>query len=735
MPTIDNRNDALRVLAQHFDTFDGAGPALASPFTSDVAPDLLPAASASFADGVVSEDDLRTVAGTEGFTTEQREAAAFLLGDDGLRQGIDGADAGGDLDGKMGRTALAAYIDVHRDALPPDIVAVADATAILGAGDVGLLDIAPGRVEALVARWSALPPGQRQGLLEALTQQDPGAAGSWLRPDAIAMVAEGAGLDAATTAALVEGVAATPSGIAAYIEGDVAAASRAYDEVARPLAWRIQALGGAMTPEQLQAAVAELTASLDARVGELNTRWRMDVPLFSEQLASAQEQLAEHGVALLQRFGVDGGPQSAQAQATLLASLAGSPEAQNAILAALSEPGRVPPEVLDQAIDVFAAIDLGSQAPGFANAVGQAYLAQAETAIAAVDPNVPATVEAARARIADIRASGLAGLLGVDAAALDATLVRLQALVPTQPVSIDEMTRRLEALNEAATTLEAGSNGAPVAQGLRLLGIAAGGVALFQSGSTLFDDPNPETGLRALADLVGIGHDATELMVNAGRLAGTGTTASTLGSAGLGKVLGAVGLVFGGVDLYRNIRDGDGAQAALTTAGLAGGALAAFGTASWAGPVGIAVGALAAAGSLGLNQYRKVEASNEFMDADSRRFLEHAGFSDDIASALVDQSGEGYSAVPLLLQYGSQRGLDAQQTVAWLAGMSRSQVDTLRDALHVTLDAVDGDLSKFTATSELDGAWTPGGFGGLVPPHSAAQVDTLLRSMGLEPPG
>lgn len=50
MPTIDNRNDALRVLAQHFDTFDGAGLATASPLTSDLPADRLPGVSASLAE-------------------------------------------------------------------------------------------------------------------------------------------------------------------------------------------------------------------------------------------------------------------------------------------------------------------------------------------------------------------------------------------------------------------------------------------------------------------------------------------------------------------------------------------------------------------------------------------------------------------------------------------------------------------------------------------------------------
>jgi hypothetical protein len=149
-----------------------------------------------------------------------------------------------------------------------------------------------------------------------------------------------------------------------------------------------------------------------------------------------------------------------------------------------------------------------------------------------------------------------------------------------------------------------------------------------------------------------------------------------------------------------------------TTAG--GGLLAAFGSASLAGPIGIGIVLVSV---IGLGVWNGVKEANMHEPGSdngvSMRFLQHAGFYEPTARALVDQSGDGHSPVLLLERYAQLQGVDLidpvqrQKFVGWINSIPVDKLATLRNSLHMTLDNVDGDTNKFTVTNPSDARLVP----------------------------
>ena len=130
------------------------------------------------------------------------------------------------------------------------------------------------------------------------------------------------------------------------------------------------------------------------------------------------------------------------------------------------------------------------------------------------------------------------------------------------------------------------------------------------------------------------------------------------------------------------------------------------GPVGWAGLalVGISAAGLAIWG--GVKESRKHEPDSD--GGTSMRFLQHAGLTEQAARALTDQSGEGYSVVPLLSRYAQLKGMkledpqQQQKLVNWINGMSADQLAALRNNLHHTADDFDGDPSRLPLTADSD---------------------------------
>lgn len=145
-------------------------------------------------------------------------------------------------------------------------------------------------------------------------------------------------------------------------------------------------------------------------------------------------------------------------------------------------------------------------------------------------------------------------------------------------------------------------------------------------------------------------------------------------------------------------------------------------------------------------KYDQVKKANEYQTDITIGFLQHAGFSETAAQALSDQSGEGYSVLPLLERYANSRGLDLddaadqQAFVDWINAMPADRLGVLRDNLHRSLDEVDNDLAQIPDASEDDEFFAFNNtdrphftYSGYATPLSMNQLDVTLDILGLQP--
>lgn len=198
-------SDALRVLHQRFDRFDGA----------DQAADLEPAvlgyeneaelSAGYFADGRISRSDLEAVVelGLDGgFTQAEIDAAEHLLANGEVIDGIDVAAEGGETDNRISGQDVVSFINAHRDDSDMDYatLAIADAAGILEVGRRDGDDDYDARMAAFAARAGELSPEDAQLLLNEVVRQDEGARESWLQPARL----EQAGIAADDRAAVLD---------------------------------------------------------------------------------------------------------------------------------------------------------------------------------------------------------------------------------------------------------------------------------------------------------------------------------------------------------------------------------------------------------------------------------------------------------------------------------------------------------------------------------------------------
>ena len=475
-------------------------------------------------------------------------------------------------------------------------------------------------------------------------------------------------------------------GLVSHIDTVIAPDVNDYLDESRGLNWRIANYGSLMGESELEAAI-------DGYRETRGSEW-------SENLDSLHSELIGDGSTLMQRLGSEEtlGLSRADREKVLDRILdEENPEARIAIIAALSGEPPASAETLDRAIEFFAGVDLQGKSPELADALAQARLQRVGDIVAAIDPGDPATLADARAAIDELRGSDYAAMMGLDQQAFAGTLDALAATLPGPNATPEAVDTALSEFADAADALDASAGGEPAAEGLRLLAIQSGAIGLEVTGSGLLDDPVKAT--QALTTAVRAGPSTAEFLLNRNLIPANGVT-TAIANPTVKAILGKAGMALGAIQTLRYLGDGDLTQAGLSALGVGGLALGTFGTASWAGPVGLAIGVIAFGGSLGVNQWRKVEASNEFMDDESQAFLEAAGLDPEIADVLTDQSGEGHSPVPILVQYAELKGYDMavpedrDAVIEWLNSISPDTLSRVRDGLHHTLDDVGGDAGQ-----------------------------------------
>ena len=189
-----------------------------------------------------------------------------------------------------------------------------------------------------------------------------------------------------------------------------------------------------------------------------------------------------------------------------------------------------------------------------------------------------------------------------------------------------------------------------------------GVLGAFVSAASLYSDASSaeslEEGLRFINDAIGLGHETAQLFENTRFSNGF---FQALSNPQLGKALGVAGALFDVVDAAQAFAEGDVAEGGISVVSAAGGLALALGTGGVAVAGAIAVG-LAALAKVGLGLIEQFEHRDQ-LEADSRAFLEAAGFTEDQAEHLGKYSSFNPPTTigPFLTEYAEQLGISTAQ--------------------------------------------------------------------------
>ncbi|QWP78377.1 LysM peptidoglycan-binding domain-containing protein [Lysobacter sp. K5869] len=580
------------------------------------------------------------------------------------------------------------------------------------------------------------------------------------RPDLLLAVAQAGGssrvMDAAT-----QGVQM----YAGSVKGDVDALAKETDE----LTWLISNHGGSMTPAQLDQAIKDYTKAKG--------------PDWEKKVADLENKVAGEGQKLLDQIESlrAAGPGQAGEAQKIIDGLMADTKSHYAISLALKKH----PEYIDtgagKRLMQSLAYDakLGEQGIKLGKEVVNAYIRNDVLAAAhGYDPANAASIRQAEQAIEKLKNPALIKLLGMDVEGskyqnyvklVDQLKTTLPAAGDTTEQIVAKLKTHADAMNNIDDRLTAEGykptfeKNQPAGQLLRMVGIGFATVGFVNSVGKAQDGQINKNDLKAIVDAAGLGQKGTELAVGLGLV----VEDSTLGRFGAGNKLNGVSIdpgrlgradrVFGylsaGFDYYNAgeqflSKNGDPVKGGLYLASGVGGTMAALsgtsfaaslGAGSWAGPVGIALVAIA---TIGLGIKDRVDQSNVHMNDTSAAFLKHSDFNEAASKALVDQSGEGWSPVPLLTRYAESKGykLDdpgqRQKFVDWVNGMPTDKLERLRDQLHYTLDDFDGDVSKLGADPTVYRPETyinSGGFPAKVYANASTvgHIDAIVRDFGI----
>jgi LysM repeat protein len=616
------------------------------------------------------------------------------------------------------------------------------------------------RIESAIAKYRdefGVTPFGQQGVTHLVTALGRGAGtamgdaaieriaqqGVWDSSGVITAIAQGANPAYAIAMAKQPGVDpavvtdATIAGMRMFRD-KIAADTAEYGKHVEELAWLVKSHGGAMTPEQLDKAIADYTT-------EKGPEWKAKAEALKTRLADdgakllAQLQTMQHLPPALagQQGDVD----------RVLADTLNDPKAHLAISTALQTNPQLTTGAQGQSLlGLFTSTGIASnakltdQARKLATEVATAYVkSNVLSRIGDFDPSNPASVQRATQAIESLRDSRFGRALGVSDEALDKAITALRGAVPVAGETAEQAAERLNKLDKALGDFKGFDKSTLPGQLLRGVGLALAGVGLLASIERAGLDPTLKNNLRVLVDGAGLGQKGLELLTGLGKV----DEASLAGKLGSGAASKFLSTLTAAIDVWSSAEafgKGDVPSGILYGAGAGGGLLAAFGTGSIAGPIGIGLVVVSVVGLAIWNGVK--EANKHEFDSDggtSMRFLQHAGFDAEAARTLVDQSGEGYSTVPLLARYAELKGLNLgdpvqrQKFVDWVNAMPPERLGGLRDNLHRTLDDVDGDVGRIGATA-ADDAMAVSDIGnrpyfaatGYAQPKSAAQIDAVL---------
>lgn len=506
-----------------------------------------------------------------------------------------------------------------------------------------------------------------------------------------------------------------------------------YHEHLDELSFLILNGGAAMTEEQLEAAIDDYIASNPDWEAEFETR---------------QDQLADSGAGLLEQIEqLQALPDGVRADhQSRIDALLDDPNAQLAVSTALQErPELVTGESGDALIETFNELGITEDHPLATSLVG-AYLRENVILPSGdIDPSDAQSLEEARTRLDETLRDnpGLAELLGTTADELDELADAFDTLIPEFTDDFDPQRYGIDVARNLNNTLDKTNEifrDSPYNRAFRASALAIVGSGLANAIDAYGDDPSLRGALQVSIETARVGVDGAQL-VDALLSGGEGSRATPGLKLG-GKFVHLFGAGLAGVDALVRLNEGDVVGAGLNAAVAGGVGYAVFGSSSLAGPVGFGIATLATLVQFGRDAYLTAQRNSRFETQATAQFLAHAGFSEEAAQALIDQSGEGHSAVPLLIRYGELHGLSPEQTVEWINAIAEGENGTtmlaaLRDNLHNTLDEFDGDILQFNDHADGFELVSPSlgqSRGGFLTPRSQFELDAILPQLDIESP-
>lgn len=506
-----------------------------------------------------------------------------------------------------------------------------------------------------------------------------------------------------------------------------------YHEHLDELSFLILNGGAAMTEAQLEAAIDDYIDS--------NPDWE-------EEFGALQEQLADSGAGLLEQVRqLQGLPDDIRADhQQRIEALLDDPNSQLAISTAFQQrPDLVTGAAGDALVETFAELGITEDAPLAVNLAGAYLRENVITPAADIDPRDPQSLEDARAQLDDALRDNpqLADMLGITTSELNGIAEAFDDLVPDFTDDFDPQRYEIDVarnLNNTLDKIDGTFRDTPYNRGFRTSALAIVGSGLANAMEAYGEDPSLRNALQVSIETARVGVDGAQL-VDALLNPAEGSRA-THGLKLGGKFVHVLGAGLAGADALVRLNQGDVVGAGLNAAVAGGVGYAVFGTSSLAGPIGFGIATVATLVQFGRDAYQSAQHNSRFETQTTADFLAHAGFSEEAAEALIDQSGEGHSVVPLLMSYGELHGLTPEQTVAWVNSIPEGENGTvmlaaLRDNLHNTLDEFDGDVTQFDEHAdgfELASPSLGESRSGSLTPRSMFELDAILPQLDIESP-
>lgn len=476
------------------------------------------------------------------------------------------------------------------------------------------------------------------------------------------------------------------------------------------LAWLVQNDGAALTPQQLNQAVAHYRR-------DKGSAWQDDEIKLRQQIANDGSRLLDQMTALNQL------PQSlAGSRATAnqtLRAIANDPVAGLAISTAIStDPKLADSKRIKEWADVFALSKVGDIGRKYLNEGASAYVRRnVLEKLQGIDFKNPASLAQAKQAILSLQDEDFARWIGVTKGDTEKVVKELGltadklAAAESEDQVISIVGDFEKKLSTDAALSKTFNKATLAGQLFRGTAIAFAGVSLINSYNKFDAKPSdPQNGIKLLLDAGGFAQKNSELLTGLGivskksAIGQFGGEWKLLGRASAGDLIAGISAVLDGISSVRAAaglgvpQSTDNALFSATTA--VGGAMTvapAFGAAAWLGPVGLGVTAV---GVVGKAIYDGVKDAHKY-EAASKPFLETAGYNDGAAEALSKQDGiisgaAGAAQLPFLAKYAALKHMTADQLTRWVNGLSPRQMENLSNRLLQVAGDAKGDAAEFT---------------------------------------